>query len=210
MIRFIPLLCGIALISGCVAPSKPQAKKARPVAASPETKQCLADLGAVRARFTLLPDQDFGNGCSIKGAVSLTAAPIPVTNIKAVQCGVARAFAQWIATDVQAAAQRHFGARVVQVDTMGSYSCRQMIGNGSGKLSEHGRANALDIGGFVLSDGRRVTVEGGWNGSDRERDFLRAVRSGACKRFQTVLSPDYNAAHYNHLHFDMGRGPYCR
>jgi hypothetical protein len=210
MLRFIPILFGLALLSACVAPSKPQAKKVRPVAASPETKQCLADLNAVRARYTLLPDQDFGNGCSIKGAVSLTAAPVPVTNINAVQCPMARAFAQWIATDVQAAATRHFGVRVTQVDTMGSYSCRKIIGAGSGKLSQHASANALDIGGFVLSDGRRVTVEGGWNGSDRERDFLRAVRGGACKRFMTVLSPDYNAAHYNHLHFDMGRGPYCR
>ena len=68
----------------------------------------------------------------------------------------------------------------------------------------------MDVSGFVLADGRRITVEAGWNGSDDERKFLRQVRQAACQRFQTVLSPDFNAAHYNHLHFDLGRGPYCR
>jgi hypothetical protein len=53
-------------------------------------------------------------------------------------------------------------------------------------------------------------VIGGWNGDSDSRAFLRDVRAGGCKRFQTVLSPDYNAAHHDHLHFDMGRGPFCR
>jgi hypothetical protein len=29
------------------------------------------------------------------------------------------------------------------------------------------------------------------------------VRNGACQLFATVLSPDYNEAHRDHLHFDQ-------
>ena len=56
----------------------------------------------------------------------------------------------------------------------------------------------------------RVAVRGGWNaGSSSERAFLRTIHDSACKRFQTVLSPDYNTAHHDHFHLDMGRGPFC-
>jgi hypothetical protein len=210
MARFLTILLLIS-VSACVAPSrdgrKPVAKRTAP---SPEIRQCLADLNSLKAKFAALPEQDFGNGCSIKGAVSLSVAAVPVTNVKAIRCPAAKALTQWVASDVQAAAVRHFGSRVARIETMGSYSCRRVIGNGSGRISEHASANAIDIGGFVLTDGRRVTVEAGWSGARDERSFLRDVRNAGCRRFQTVLSPDYNAAHYNHLHFDMGRGPFCR
>jgi hypothetical protein len=210
MVRHIAF-ASLFIVAGCVAPSRDGRKPvAKPGPAAPELRQCLADLNALQTRYTALPEQDFGNGCSIKGAVSLSVAAVPVTNIKAIRCPAAKALTQWVASDVQAAAIRHFGARVARLESMGSYSCRRVIGNGSGRLSEHASANAIDIGGFVLADGRRVTVEAGWNGSDDERSFLRDVRNAGCRRFQTVLSPDYNAAHYNHLHFDMGRGPFCR
>ena len=80
----------------------------------------------------------------------------------------------------------------------------------AGTRSEHATANAVDISGFVLADGRRIVVDSGWNGTDDERRFLRSVRAAACKRFRTVLSPDFNAAHQDHFHFDLGRGPFCR
>ena len=64
---------------------------------------------------------------------------------------------------------------------------------------------------LVLADGRRISVKDGWNGSNQERAFLRTIHASACKRFNTVLSPDYNAAHHDHFHFDMGgRGGFCR
>ncbi len=88
-----------------------------------------------------------------------------------------------------------------------------MIGRGAigaKVLSEHALANAVDVAGFDLADGRRVMVETGWRSDDaRVREFLQVIHTSACRRFQTVLSPDYNAAHHNHLHLDMGRGPFC-
>jgi len=111
---------------------------------------------------------------------------------------------------VAPAARVYLGSELVRVDTFGTYNCRTVAG--SGRLSEHAHANAVDIAAFLLADGRRISVQNGWgNGDPASRKFLRAVRDSACKRFRTVLSPDYNAAHHDHLHFDMGgRGGYCR
>ena len=83
-------------------------------------------------------------------------------------------------------------------------------------MSEHATANAYDIAGFKLADGRMVTLKQGWNGS--AGTFLRDLRLSACLLFNMVLSPDYNADHADHFHFDMGRGaaaikaqsPWCR
>jgi hypothetical protein len=117
----------------------------------------------------------------------------------------------WSRDVAQPAARRYFGANIRQIETMGSYSCRPVNGQAGNGLSEHGRANAIDIGGFTLADGRRVTVLNGWNGKDdRVRQFLRDIHKGACRNFQIVLGPDANHWHADHLHFDMGKGPYCR
>jgi hypothetical protein len=77
-------------------------------------------------------------------------------------------------------------------------------------LSQHATANALDIAGFRLADGRRISVLADWSDSGDKGRFLREVREGACKQFNTVLGPDYNAAHRNHFHVDMGRWQVCR
>jgi hypothetical protein len=94
---------------------------------------------------------------------------------------------------------------------MGSFSCRNVAG--SGRLSAHATADAIDIGAFVLEDGRRISVLAGWHGgTPEEREFLRLVHRSACKRFGTVLGPDYNSAHYDHFHVEKvseGRA-FCR
>lgn len=91
-----------------------------------------------------------------------------------------------------------------------TYTCRPIAGRRDRRLSEHAFANAVDIRGFTLEDGRVVTVAQGWRGRREDRAFLRAVRDGACRHFQAVLSPDYNRAHRDHLHFDLGRDKMCR
>ena len=57
---------------------------------------------------------------------------------------------------------------------------------------------------------RRIMLDGGWKGDKASQDFLRALHKSGCRRFGTVLGPDYNAAHYNHFHFDMSGNGYCR
>ena len=71
-------------------------------------------------------------------------------------------------------------------------------------------ADALDISGFRLADGRSVSVLKDWPKQNQDAQFLRQVRDGACEAFSVVLSPDYNAAHRNHFHVDVGRWSVCR
>lgn len=109
----------------------------------------------------------------------------------------------WQNQVVQQQAQTIFGQRVARIETYGSFSCRRMYGRTEGAWSEHATADAIDIGAFVLADGTRISVLGDWPGDGKKARFLRQVRDGACDLFSTVLSPEYNAAHADHLHFDM-------
>ena len=118
-------------------------------------------------------------------------------------CPVAAALALWERDVVQPAARRHFGSRVVRIDHAGSFSCRRLYGRAEGPFSEHATADAIDILGFRLADGRRISVLRDWRGDEAEAAFLRDVRDGACDLFSTVLSPDYNRAHADHFHFDQ-------
>ncbi len=94
---------------------------------------------------------------------------------------------------------------------LGTYACRNIDHRAGGRRSEHASANAIDIAGFVLADGQRVTLVDAWDGPDvRKAAFLRAVRDGACRFFDVVLGPDYNDAHRDHFHLDMGAYRACR
>ena len=189
--------------------SKPP-KGSRPAAPpSMELRQCLGKLQAQAVAFTPLPDQNFGGGCSAVGSVKLLDIGVPATNLGAMTCGLAANFAAWARYGVQPAARLILGAEIEKIETFGTYNCRPVAG--SGRLSEHAHSNAVDVSAFLLSDGRRITIEQGWNGDKQTRQFLEVVRASACKRFSTVLSPDYNAAHRDHFHFDMGgKGGFCR
>ena len=131
----------------------------------------------------------------------------------AVACPVAAALLVWEREVVRPAALRHFGKPVEAIEHFGSFSCRRI--EGSSGWSEHATADAIDIAGFRLRGGGRVRVRGDWNGQPKDAAFLHEVRDGACRVFATVLSPDYNDAHADHLHFDqaargkMGR-QFCR
>lgn len=120
-----------------------------------------------------------------------------------VSCPVAAALHLFETRVAQPAAERHFGQPVRRVLHAGSYSCRRLYDRAEGRFSEHSTADAIDIVGFDLADGRRVSVLEDWNGGGPEAAFLRDVRDGACRLFSTVLSPDYNQAHRDHLHLDV-------
>lgn len=128
-------------------------------------------------------------------------------------CPVAIGLFLWEKQVVEPAAIRHFGQKVARIETFGSYACRPVRGGREGRWSEHASANAIDIAAFRLADGRRIGVAGSWTGDDADAAFLREIRDGACRMFATVLSPDYNALHRDHLHFDQaprGGWNFCR
>jgi hypothetical protein len=163
----------------------------QPVPARRVTADCSYDDG-----MRLLPE----------GSASIAFRPSgPITS-----CPVAAALALWERDVVQPAALEHFGRSVTAIRHAGSYSCRRLYGRSEGGFSEHASANAFDVLGFRLANGRDIIVLRGWPGNGREAAFLRDVRDGACRLFATVLSPDYNAAHADHLHLDMGPYRLCR
>ena len=202
------------LAAACIPKSEAPIREAgKPEAARPDKTAllCHAELRKDEIGFRALPDRSFSGGCSALGAVQLTEIGTPVNNLGAMTCPAARQFARWTREAVQPAAQQWLKAPIKRIESLGTYSCRPVNGVPGAKLSEHGRANAVDIGAFVLEDGRRITVEEGWNGEDEDvRRFLRAVHQAGCRRFGVTLGPDANGFHRDHLHFDMGAGPYCR
>ena len=143
----------------------------------------------------------FGDGVAIAPENESSIAYAPARLVTA--CPVAAALAVWEREVVQPAALRHFGSRVVRIDHAGSFSCRRINGQADGPFSEHATADAIDIMGFRLANGRRIAVLGDWRGEAPSPTFLRDVRDGACDLFSTVLSPDYNQAHADHFHFDQ-------
>jgi hypothetical protein len=221
MLKLLSALPLVALLGACVQIPQAQAPRQQQVrqaatsfAPRPEMRQCLSQLGATRASFTPLPDQYFGAGCSALGTVRLSAlrgddAALALTNMGPVTCPLAQTFAAWARFGVDRAARQVLGSPLVRIETMGSYSCRNVAG--SDRRSAHATANAIDISAFVLADGRRISVLGNWTqGTAGERQFLRIVHASACKRFGTVLGPAYNAAHANHLHVELGSAGFCR
>ena len=213
---FYPLIV-ILTLAACGRADRPSAPtKTRPnlsVPSNRETAQCLADLRELHVSFQVLPDRETGPGCGLAGTVKLVDIGVPVANLTAVRCGAARAFIGWTRNAVAPAAYQMLGSELARIDSMGSYACRNVVGSTRGptRRSGHAIANAIDIGGFVLKDGRRITVMNDWNSADPQvRQFLQTIRASACKRFGTVLSPDYNAAHRNHLHLEDDHANFCR
>ena len=131
--------------------------------------------------------------------------PVAVKPTATLACPIVSVLDRWLADSVQPAAQRWFGARVVEIKQISAYSCRGMNGNPSAHISEHAFGNALDIAAFTLADGRRISVKDGWHGVPEEQGFLRDVEAAACQQFNTVLAPGSNAYHYDHIHVDLMR-----
>ena len=138
-----------------------------------------------------------------RGPQNATLIPAEVVPPAKLACPLVSALDRWVSEGVQPAAVHWFGQPVTQIHQIGSYACRHMVG-GSG-VSEHSFGNALDVAGFTLADGRKITVKDGWHGTPEEQGFLHDVQLYACETFVTVLAPGYNLYHYNHIHVDLMR-----
>ncbi len=221
MFRTAITLCAALALGACnLVPEGRTSERPRPPAAakissSPQARQCLTRLGNTGSGFTALPDRYLGSGCSQLNTVRLAhvrgdTAQLALANLGPVTCPTANAFAGWARFGVDRAARQILGSPLTRIETMGSYACRNVAG--SGRRSAHASADAIDIAAFVLADGRRVSVIGDWSeGSPDERRFLRVVQASACKRFGTVLGPEYNSAHKDHFHLERGgKSEFCR
>src|SRR5438552_3782060 len=177
------------------APSYPPRDRYTPSSA-PYPQPSYSPPPATPAAPRLGPAQ--GNSVSAFGQVSMKPAAT-------LACPIVSALDRWLTDSVQPAAMRWFGVRVVEIKQISAYSCRGMNGNSNAHISEHAFGNALDIAAFVLADGRRITVKGGWRGMPEEQGFLRDVQATACQQFNTVLAPGSNRHHEDHIHVDLMR-----
>lgn len=123
-------------------------------------------------------------------------------------CALAAKLHLWERHVVIPAAEKYLGSPVQEVKVFGTFQCRNVAD--TDKLSEHAFAKAIDVAGFVLADGREITVLGDYRSSGAEGDFLREIRQRACDLFDVTLGPDYNTAHENHFHLDVGGQHACR
>lgn len=179
------------------------------VASDPLT--CRSFVDAEGVAFSPVPDRTQDAFCAIENAGRLGPQDLQFRpGSPVVTCGLAAATAIWARQVVQPAAREVLGSDVAAIEHFGAYACRRIYGRPEGRVSQHALAAAVDVAAFRLADGRRITVRGNWDGRGPEADFLRRVRNDGCRLFRAVLSPDYNAAHADHLHLDMGPYRLCR
>lgn len=172
---------------------------------------CRLVLHGAEQPFTPVPDRTTGEGCGFTDAVRVERTGVSFGRGFTATCALAAAWLLFERHALQPAAQARFGSRVVRVTQLGTYSCRNLYGRAEGRRSEHATGNAIDIAAFTLADGTRIALPEDWESTDpRKAAFLRDVRDGACRFFDVVLGPDYNAAHRDHFHLDMGRFRACR
>ena len=176
-----------------------------------DRRQCLAVLDGSPVSHRAVPDRASEEGCGLSNAVEVSRSSVGLSGSFTATCQLTVAWALFEQHVLLPAAREHLGQDVVRVAHFGTYACRNINHRAGGRRSEHATANAIDIAGFVLANGQQITVRGDWTGGDESREaFLRALRDGACRFFDVVLSPDYNEAHHDHFHFDMGSYRTCR
>ncbi len=177
---------------------------------SGDAEMCFLALETAPRAVRRVPDRASDGGCPIENAALLPASISLRPNTPVVTCRMAAAWTLFERNTLQPAARAHLGAEIVAIRHLGAYACRNVNHASSGRRSQHATANAIDIAGFVLENGREISLTTQWRGEGGEAAFLRSVRDGACRWFRAVLGPDYNAAHHDHFHFDMGTWRICR
>lgn len=167
-------------------------------------------LAASSLEYEPLPDREMAEGCRFNNVVLLQQSTISWGGDVTLKCPALVALSIWEQHDLKRHAREILGKEVIRIRHYGTYACRNVYGRATGRRSEHASANAIDVAGFVLEDGSEISVLDDWGADNEKGVFLEAIHDSACERFSVVLGPDYNAAHANHFHFDMGAWTTCR
>jgi hypothetical protein len=173
-------------------------------AAPPPPSACRIALTEEVAIAPSVPSIHGPGECGGDDLVRLEAVVLPnkkrvaLTPTGIMRCTMATAVVNWIRNDVAPEVAK-LGSEITALDNFDSYECRGRNGVPGAKLSEHGHANAIDVHGFKLADGRLIAL------TDRSepREFREAVLHSACTRFPTVLGPDSDFHHEDHIHVDL-------
>jgi len=185
--------------------ASPEAKASEPSAASaPSLSACRLALTDAIAIAPSIPDIHGAGGCGGEDLVRLEAVGLPDSRQVAVKppailrCKMASAIADWVRTDMAPLA-KSLGSVIAGLDNFDSFECRSRNRIAGAGLSEHGRANALDVRSFKFADGRSISL------TDRNvaRDVRETVLHSVCARFSTVLGPGSDGYHEDHIHLDL-------
>jgi len=180
------------------------AKPGEPSAPSPQPSACRLALTDTIAIAPSIPDIHGAGGCGGEDLVRLEAIVLPdkrqvsVKPAAILRCAMASALADWIRTDIAPLAAG-LGSAISDLDNFDSFECRGRNRVVGARLSEHGRANALDVRAFKLANGRSISL------TDRTvpRELRETVLHSACARFPTVLGPGSDWYHEDHIHLDL-------
>ena len=150
-------------------------------------------------------------GCGVAQAVRVSSiSGVALSTHSVMDCTTAKALKTWVDRGMKPALRK--GGGVSQIRVVAHYACRTRNNQKGAKISEHGKGRAIDIAGFTLRNGAKVTVLNDWGGSQYSK-ALRQMHGAACGPFGTVLGPNANRFHRDHFHFDTARyrsGSYCR
>lgn len=183
---------------------------------------CLAALQAAGLRFEPVPDRPLQDSCGLENAVRLRAGrEVALGTPTLLSCPAALSFALWERHVLQPLSRQHFGRPATSVQHLGSYACRDVNrgdGRATGRRSRHATADALDVAGVTLEGGRTLVLRrdaarpwsDGRAATDPAQAFLFDLHAGACRSFDGVLGPGYNAVHADHFHLEVGGWPMCR
>jgi hypothetical protein len=167
-------------------------------------RACRADLARLGVRYKELQPIDDGPTCGIPHPIQVSgfAGGIRLYPAAKLNCSMTRMFAKWVKNELVPTARYRYFSGIKQIHQLSSYSCRHMNSQARTPWSEHAKGNALDVGGFILNNGKEIDVAKKGFFAFREKGMLQTVRADSCKYFNTVLGPG-DAYHGNHFHFDL-------
>lgn len=174
--------------------------------------QCMMALQTTDAGYTIKPDFEEREECHIRPRVMLSGIGSAKLKPLETRCQSALLMAMWERHGLQQAARKHLGREVREIRHYSSYNCREMrTGRGeTGRMSSHATANAIDVSGFVMSDGEFVDLKRDWPPDGKKSRFLKAAFEAACLWFPVALGPEFNALHKDHFHLQTRGWGFCR
>lgn len=176
-----------------------------------DAELCLAAL-ETGATFEKIADFEENAQCHIRPHVTMRGTVAARMTPLNTRCQTALRLAAWDRYGIQPAAQKHFGMSVQSIRHLSSYNCRAMrtTNGGATRMSTHSTADAVDIAGFTLTDGRQINLIDHWTTGDVRAAFLRDTRDSSCTWFRVTLGPDYNRLHADHFHLQHTGWGLCR
>lgn len=208
----LALPIGWVVAAGAETIPLPRPRPAGPIPKVEAARPAVLEASACRQRLTaeraIAPSVDPIEGpgdCGAVDLVRLEAVVLPDNSRVAVnppavlRCSMAEAIVDWVRDDLNQLAAFNLGSRLKAIRNFAAYHCRSRNNVIGAMMSEHGRANALDIRSITLSNGKTVDP------TDRavSREFREGWKQSVCRRFSTVLGPGSDGYHENHIHVDL-------